>query len=484
VIESRQRKKGMTFRVKRLEGRLTGTFRCEDAARLQDALWGRWGDAIPLLADCEVAVPADLLARLVNRATSELSPGLLTQLLVKHPAREVLVDRRLDALTLGEHLATFLEDWKLDNLPGRRGVPKAKKTETQITDALNRFIYKLTYERDHRGWRVKDKDGNYIVIGGWGEDAIAWVPLDQINAKLLLALDKEVKAAGVGSEVWRKTLNFIQQALDYAVLEGFLPMNPMRLIPKPPQSGPKKVRKAFLPDVVEAIRADFLLLDELARSHIRGSGPHEALSGIPVPEIVGFGAWAADLVEALAYSGCRPGELFAAAGRHLDGERLTVERRGVNGTIVDGTKSPAYPDKRVYLLGLLPESLASRAAESAELLFAYPGSGRQITEGEYRRFVRHYFGPIARLNGLGVESDDPYALRHVYASLRVAAHHPVPDIEASMGTSLVKQTYASVYEEYEGKEALDISKTVAQAREQATALLDAKIRAARHGAQR
>ncbi len=413
------------------------------------------------------------------RRTHELSPGLLAQLLARHPARGVIVDRQSRTLTFGEHLATFLEDWRLDRLPGRRGVPKANKTESIIVDALNRFIYKLNYERDHRGWRTKDADGNHIVIGGWGEAAIAWEPLDQINTKLLLALDKEVKEAGVGSEVWRKTLNFIQQALDYAVLEGVLPQNPMRLIPKPPQTGRKKVRRPFLPDLVEAIRADFLLLDELARHRVRGSRPLEALPGVPVPEIGGFGAWAADLVEALAYSGCRPGELFAAAGHHLDDHRLIVERRGVNGQLVDGTKSSAYPDKRVYLLGPLPESLARRAGESDELLFVYPGSGRQITESEYRRFVHHYFGPIARLHGLGPESDDPYALRHVYASLRVAAHHPVPDIEASMGTSLVKQTYASVYEEYEGKDALEIDKTIDQARRGAMTALEADIKAVR-----
>jgi hypothetical protein len=474
----------MTYRVKRLEGRLTATFRNRDAAELQDALWGRWGAAIPILADSKVSVGADLLARFVSRETPELSPGLLTQLLAKHPARDLIADRQSAGLTLGEHLATFLENWRVDNLPGRRGVPKAKKTETQIVDALNRFIFKLNYERDHHGWRIKDEEGNYVVRGGWGDDAIAWEPLDGVTTKVLLALDKEAKDAGVGLEVWRKTLNLIQQALDYAVLEGLLPMNPMRLIPKPSQAGRKKVRRPFLPELVEAIRADFLFLDELARHRVRGSIPASALPGVPVPEIAGLGAWAADLVDALAYSGCRPGELFAVAGRHLEGQRLVVERRGVNGQVVNGTKSLAYPDKRVFLLGPLSKSLACRAAESEGLLFAYPGSGRQITEWEYRRFVRFYFGPIARLHGLGDESDDPYALRHVYASLRVAAHHPVTDIEASMGTSLVKQTYASVYEEYEGKDALDISKTVMQARERAMALLDAKIRAARNGAQR
>src|SRR5262249_26507357 len=38
--------------------------------------------------------------------------------------------------------------------------------------------------------------------------------------------------------------------------------------------------------------------------------------------------------------------------------------------------------------------------------------------------------PIARSHGLGAESDDPYALRLIYATLRIAAHQPTLYIES------------------------------------------------------
>ncbi len=86
-----------------------------------------------------------------------------------------------------------------------------------------------------------------------------------------------------------------------------------------------------------------------------------------------------------------------------------------------------------------------------------------MTEDEYKRWRSRYFAPLAQAHGLGSESDDPYALRHVYASLRVAAGHPVAHIEASMGTSLVSKVYASVFREYEGRP-LDIATTIGEAR--------------------
>ena len=59
-------------------------------------------------------------------------------------------------------------------------------------------------------------------------------------------------------------------------------------------------------------------------------------------------------------------------------------------------------------------------------------------------------------HGLGSESDDPYALRHIYATLRIAAHHPTLYIESSMGTGLVGKVYGGVIRRYEGKGPLNI----------------------------
>jgi hypothetical protein len=77
--------------------------------------------------------------------------------------------------------------------------------------------------------------------------------------------------------------------------------------------------------------------------------------------------------------------------------------------------------------------------------------GRVGTESEYRNWREDYFVPIARSHGLGSESDDPYALRHIYAILRIAAHHSTLYIESSMGTGLVGRVYGAVISRYEGK---------------------------------
>ena len=72
-----------------------------------------------------------------------------------------------------------------------------------------------------------------------------------------------------------------------------------------------------------------------------------------------FAATSADLVEALAYGGFRPGEILAACGRHYSPEDLgpkylRICQRNVDGVIVPGTKSTRYPEKDVFLLGPLP----------------------------------------------------------------------------------------------------------------------------------
>jgi hypothetical protein len=97
-------------------------------------------------------------------------------------------------------------------------------------------------------------------------------------------------------------------------------------------------------------------------------------------------------------------------------------------------------------------------------LFPYPGTDRVWTEAEYRNWREDYFVPIARSHGLGSESDDPYALRHIYATLRIAAHHPTLYIESSMGTGLVGRVYGGVIRRYEGKGPLDIDAEIRQAR--------------------
>lgn len=150
----------------------------------------------------------------------------------------------------------------------------------------------------------------------------------------------------------------------------------------------------------------------------------------------------------------------------LGGKYLRICQRNVDGVIVAGTKSTRYPEKDVFLLGPLSKTIARRAAAAGPsgLLFPYPGTDRLWTESEYRNWREDYFVPIARSHGLGSESDDPYALRHIYATLRIAAHHPTLYIESSMGTGLVGRVYGGVIRRYEAKGPLNIDHEIRTAR--------------------
>jgi hypothetical protein len=86
VIEVREGRRS-PYRVRRLEGKLSASFRVKAAAELQDALWRRWGDQIPVLVDEERKIPPELEARLLSPGRRELPTVLLAGLLTTHPAR-------------------------------------------------------------------------------------------------------------------------------------------------------------------------------------------------------------------------------------------------------------------------------------------------------------------------------------------------------------------------------------------------------------
>ncbi len=67
MIEFRENRRS-PYRVRRLGGRLTASFRVKAAAELQDALWRRWGDLVPVLTDQEPKITRTLEARLLNGA--------------------------------------------------------------------------------------------------------------------------------------------------------------------------------------------------------------------------------------------------------------------------------------------------------------------------------------------------------------------------------------------------------------------------------
>jgi hypothetical protein len=479
VIEYRGNRRS-PYRVRRLGGRLTASFGVKAAAELQDALWARWGEQIPVLVDQPPKLTRSLETQLLSgRKGSTMPPALLASLLAAHPARDdptaVLVDD--GGPLLGEYVVDFFPKWAEGKviLRGTSPRPKAKKTIDIVQDGLHRIVFETRWKRDEHGWRVRDTHGRLVDLG-WGDTAAAWIPLREFDIEHVLALAEKIDADKIGKEVWRKVRSFLKQLIDHAQLKKDFPReqaNPVTLVAPPPQTGVKIVRRPYPPEIVERIRADFLALEEIARQGSRRTRGRkvETPAGVPVPSTPEFAATSADLVEALAYGGFRPGEILAACGRHyapedLGPKYLRICQRNVDGVIVPGTKSSRYPEKDVFLLGPLPKTLARRAeaAGSDGLLFPYPGTDRLWTESEYRNWREDYFVPIARSHGLGSESDDPYALRHIYATLRIAAHHPTLYIESSMGTGLVGGVYGGVIRRYEGKGALNIDAEIKAAR--------------------
>jgi hypothetical protein len=481
VIEVRQGRRS-PYRVRRLEGRLSASFRVKAAAELQDALWRRWGDQIPVLVDREPTIAPGLEARLLTPGLRELPTVLLAELLAAHPARNETRAVATDGPLLGEYIVDFFPKWAEGKvvLRGASGTPKARKTIEIVQDGLHRIVFETQWRRDERGWRVRDEAGRPIDLG-WGKGAAAWIPLRDFDMEHVLALAEKVDDEGIGKEIWRKARSFLKQLIDYAKLRNDYPRNranPVTLVPAPLQTGVRLVRKPYLPEIVEEIRADFLELEALFQAGVRRARGRrvQTPAAVPVPPVAGYGETSADLVEAIAYGGFRPGEILAVLGRHcapadLGQEYVHVCQRNVDGQIVPGTKSTRYPDKDVYLLGPFAATMARRAAQAGPdgFLFPYPGTDRLWTESDYRNWREDYFVPIARSHGLGVESDDPYALRHIYATLRIAAHHPTLYIESSMGTGLVGKVYGGVIRRYEGRGPLDVEAEIEGARKAALA---------------
>lgn len=458
MIETHRRKSGLRYRVKRKEGALQATFRHRGVAELQDALWARWGGRVPVLDDREPKLPLPLRARLLSPDTVDLSEGLLGDLLAHHPAASPLAGG--GAPMLGEYIVDrFFPVWAQGRIPGARPEAKATKTVAEMKRALNRLVFELEREQGEAGGRGR---ASAAPAGRWGTDAIAWTPLDQVTAKQIQSLDQKVKEAGVGHEVWRKVLNFLSQLFDYALLDAQAcypesRTNPARRI-RPPRQATRR-RRALLPDNVEAIGFRFLelaALSEARRKRCRGGARVETPGGVPIPASPEYALDSVDLIRLLGYGGFRPSEALGATAGAYDPAMpgyVRIDRRNVQGVILSGTKSTRYPQRHVKLLGPLEETIERRAHAAAPdgLLFHRPGGDEPWTASDYRNWARRYYGPIARSLGLDEQSDDPYALRHSYASVRTAAGHPKRYIDESMGSTLSDTVYTTIHHELEAK---------------------------------
>jgi hypothetical protein len=416
--------------------------------------------------------------------------------------REAEAQRQAGTVLLGDYLIDdFFPHWQ--RTPGRgRSGPKADGTVEMTRDWIMDHVFEAVYERDRHGTnpRRNSETGARVVLS-WGPDAIAWLPLQEFDASDALAFNTSLEAKGVGKEVRRKVLSFLQQALNHAVVvypELYGRPNPFSYVKKPAQGGVKTVR-GFKPDVVEVMRCDWQIIERL--SELRAAGQITRTQarelrkqGWPVPEQRYLARFSGSFISAFAYSSARPQELLGIPQTAINERRLTIDRHNVNGFIKPGTKSTSYPRKRPLLIGPGAADLvawrewlnASLPVEPPLLFPMY--NGEAWNAHAYRNWRRRYYAPVAQRNGLrdpdpddpdADESDGsprPYALRHCYATLRLAAHHSPFQVERSMGTSLVSAVYAELIEEYEERGVLDIDAEVTAARAAAPARSAASFR--------
>jgi hypothetical protein len=415
--------------------------------------------------------------------------------------QEAQADLASETVLLGNYLIDgFFEHWK--RTPGRgRSGPKSAETVRMSRDWLMDHVYDASYQRNVRGHALRDAKTGARIVTAWGHEAIAWLPLKEFDAADALAFDARLEAKGVGREVRRKVLSLLQQAFDHAVIvypELYGRPNPFSYVKKPAQGGVKTVR-GFKPDVVEIMRADWQILETLARLRVAGRLKRAEAKklralGWPVPETPFLAAFTRAFISAFAYSSARPQELLAASLTAVDKQRLNVVRHNVNGKLLPGTKSTRYPTKRPLLIGPGAADLAAWRVElnanlSVHSMLLLPNEhGQPWNTNGYRNWRSRSYGPVALRNGLAnpdpadPDADDsdgspnPYALRHVYATLRLAAHHDAFQVERSMGTSLVTSVYADLIEEYEEGGVLDIDAEVARARAAAGAISAANFR--------
>src|SRR5581483_12288090 len=236
----------------RLGGRLTASFSVKAAAELQDALWARWGDQVPVLADQAPKLGRTLETKLLGGVRERsMPPALLASLLSAHPARPLGAAIPTDATgsLLGEYVVDFFPKWAEGKviLRGSSSTPKARKTVEMVQDGLHRIVFETRWKRDDRGWRVRGDDGRHVDLG-WGETAAAWIPLREFDIEHVLALAEKVDEEKIGKEIWRKVRSFLKQLIDYAQLKKDFPReraNQGTLVAPPPQTGVNLVRRPY-----------------------------------------------------------------------------------------------------------------------------------------------------------------------------------------------------------------------------------------------
>jgi integrase len=274
-------------------------------------------------------------------------------------------------------------------------------------------------------------------------------PVSELTPQVMLGWQDQRLADGAGPAVLGKAQTLLSQILDRAVLEGFLPHNPLASLKRPAH---KKNEPRFLSaSQVEAIRDYYLDHDDLG---------------------------SATLVSVLAYVGIRPQDALALEWRDDTG-RLTVSKKNVDGKIMAGTKTGDGYNRTVYVPAQVRADLMDwrEAAPNSTLIFpnrkGEPWSKANYNNWRSRRQFKD--GKPAKIKcfkraaieaGLG-ESLKPYDLRHTAATLYAAAGWNHLEIARQLGHSpeISMRVYQHLLDYSEDRDKRPIEDAIAEARQ-------------------
>jgi integrase len=263
------------------------------------------------------------------------------------------------------------------------------------------------------------------------------VPIRDLQPADVVALQRELRADGVGGAMTQKTLMVLSGIMRHSQLLGRIPANPVAPV-RIRQARRKRAIRPLSPQKVEHMRAL-----ALSRGRVRD----------------------AVLISLLAYAGLRPGEALALTWDCVGDRALIVEHGRA-----DGSLKPTKTDRirTVSLLAPVNEDLdAWRTLASApaddHLLFPRP-DGQVFRDTDYHNWRRRQFDPLTQ--AADVAGATPYTLRHSFASLLVQAGWNALEISHEMGNSpeVVQRDYSHLFREFARGERLNPEQVIAAAR--------------------
>jgi integrase len=263
------------------------------------------------------------------------------------------------------------------------------------------------------------------------------VPIRDLQPADVVALQRELRADGVGEAMTQKTLVVLSGIMRHSQLLGRISANPVAPV-RIRQARRKRAIRPFPPLKVEHMRAL-----ALARGRVREAA----------------------VISLLAYAGLRPGEALALRWDCV-GDRVLIVEHGR----ADGSLKPTKTDRirAVSLFAAVIEDLdawrtvASPPAED-HLLFPRP-DGNVFRDTDYHNWRRRQFDALAQ--AVEMDGATPYTLRHSFASLLVQAGWNALEISTEMGNSpdVVQRDYSHLFREFARGERVNPERVIAAAR--------------------